>query len=322
VEKLSRRGLSTFLAEHEECGGGFEVQRREGTVGAIVRVVCGGCRKSIEYPAAPDDDLLADHPATRSSSQRAAKRKRAPRRPARNDEKDSAPTAARADRTDPRRSGSGARSLAWRSWLPGLIAGLIGGALVLIVIAIASGGGGSDNRSAPGGESANSSAPTAPPASAPSPTTPTQGAQQRSRSSHDVTRLEQRRLADRVSIGVPRGWRAGVEGGAVTLLAGNGKAEVQVYYEQGVQSEAELARASKAFLLRRHPGAHVSDVGPTDTGGRQGRSVRVAYAGGTETATVLVAAGYSYLILERLGEPSSREARRTTDAVAMSFRPV
>jgi hypothetical protein len=35
-----------------------------------------------------------------------------------------------------------------------------------------------------------------------------------------------------------------------------------------------------------------------------------------------VAGGYSYLILERLHMPSSREARLTTDAVAMSFRPV
>ena len=58
MEKLSRRGLSTFLAEHEDCGGGFEVQRREDSAGSIVRVICGGCRQSIEYPAASDEELI------------------------------------------------------------------------------------------------------------------------------------------------------------------------------------------------------------------------------------------------------------------------
>jgi hypothetical protein len=125
-----------------------------------------------------------------------------------------------------------------------------------------------------------------------------------------------------VSIGVPKGWSAGISGGAVTLLAGNGRAEVQVYYEPGAKSDVELEQASKTFLLQRHPGARVTTVGRTDAGGRQARSVRVTYPGGTESATVLVAGGYSYLILERLGKPSSPEARETAEAVAMSFRPV
>jgi hypothetical protein len=322
VEKPSRRGLSTFLAEHEDCGGGFEVQRWEDSAGSIVRVICGGCRQSIEYPAASDEELIVDQPASRSSSQRAARRKRAAQRPPANDEKESARSAAPTKKGEPRRRDSGAGSTSWRSWLPGLIAGLVGGALVLIVLAITPGGGGSDHASAPGGESANSSTPTAPPASAPTSTSPAPPAKRQSKPSHDVTRLDQRRLAERVSIGVPRGWSAGVDGGAVTLLAGNGKAEVQVYYEQGAKSDTELAQASKEFLLQRHPGGRVAAVGRTETGGRQARTVRVTYPGGIESATVLVAGGYSYLILKRLGKPSSREARQTTDAVAMSFRPV
>ena len=60
VEKLSRRGLSIFLAEHEDCGGGFEVQRREGSAGSLVRVICGGCGQSIEYPAAADEELIGE----------------------------------------------------------------------------------------------------------------------------------------------------------------------------------------------------------------------------------------------------------------------
>lgn len=113
-----------------------------------------------------------------------------------------------------------------------------------------------------------------------------------------------------------------MSGGAVTLTARNGRAEVQVYYEPGSKSEAELLQGSKRFLLQRHPGARVAAVEPTDTGGRQSRTVRVVYHGGTESATVLVAGGYSYLVLERLGKPSSAEARRTAEAVAMSFRPI
>jgi hypothetical protein len=322
VEKPSKRGLSTFLAEHEECGGGFEVQRREGSAGSIVRVICGKCGKSIEYPAASDEELIMDQPAFRNPSQRKTRRKRGAERPPSRDEKGARRGAARTKEGEPGRRDTAVRSISWSSWLPGLIAGLIGGALVLIVIAIASGGGGgTDHGSAPDGESANSRTPTAPPSSAPTPTAP--APQRQSRPSHEVTRLDQRQLADRVSIGVPRGWSAGVEGGAVTLLAANGRAEVQVYYESGERSVDELSRASKTFLLQRHPGGHVADVGPSDTGGgRQARSVRVTYATGTETATVLVADGYSYLILQRLGKPASAEARRTTDAVAMSFRPV
>ncbi|HEX5822355.1 MAG TPA: hypothetical protein VFY30_11385 [Solirubrobacterales bacterium] len=321
VEKPSRRGLSTFLAEHEDCGGGFEVQRWEDSAGSIVRVICGGCRQSIEYPAASDEELIWDQAASESSSRR-TRRNRAAERPPSKDEKESARSAAPTKKGEPRRRDSGAGSISWRSWLPGLIAGLVGGALVLIVLAIASGGGGSGHPSAPGAGSANSSTPTAPPASAPTRTSPAPPAKRQSKPSHHATRLDQRRLAERVSIGVPRGWSAGVDGGAVTLLAGNGKAEVQVYYEQGARSDTELAQASKKFLLQRHPGARVAAVGRTETGGRQARTVRVTYPGGIESATVLVAGGYSYLILKRLGKPSSREARQTTDAVAMSFRPV
>ena len=298
VEKLSRRGLSIFLAEHEDCGGGFEVQRREGSAGSLVRVICGGCGQSIEYPAESDEELIVDQPASRSASQRMARRKRAAKRPPADDEEGSRGGPGPTKQGEPPRRNSGAHSISWRSWLPGLIAGLIGGALVLIVLAIASGGG-SDHAATSADESANSSTLTAP-----------------------LGVADQRQLADRVSIGVPPGWSAGVDGGAVTLLAGNGRAEVQVYYEQGARSDTELANASKTFLLQRHPGAHVAAVGRAETGGRQARTVRVRYPGGTESATVLVSGGYSYLILSRLGQPSSREARQTMDAVAMSFRPV
>ena len=213
---------------------------------------CGGCGESIEYPAASHDELISDRPSSKRSSRRGAekeaggrenagKRRRGVRGKCRTDER------IRSGQDD-----TGVHSINWRSWLPGLIAGLIGGALVLIVLAIASGGGDSDHGSAPGGKSANSSTPTSPPASAPTPTAPV--AKRQSRPSQDATKLDQRRLAARVSIGVPRGWNAGVEGGAVTLSARNGKAEVQVYYEEGARSDLELARASKEIPPPATPG--------------------------------------------------------------------
>ena len=58
-------------------------------------------------------------------------------------------------------------------------------------------------------------------------------------------------------------------------------------------------------------------------GGSLGRNARVTRPApsGSETATVLVAGGYSYLVLERLAKPFSQALRRTTDAVTASFRP-
>jgi hypothetical protein len=46
-----RDGLSSFLAGHERCGGGVDIQRREGSDGSIVRIICGGCGEAIEYPS-------------------------------------------------------------------------------------------------------------------------------------------------------------------------------------------------------------------------------------------------------------------------------
>ena len=319
MEKLTRKGLSVFLAEHEECGGGFEVRRQEGSTGSIVRVICGGCGEPAEYPAASDEGLIVDQPAFRSSSRRIGRKREEEKKPSSRDEPSRA-GASPAKGGAPRRRAAASSSINWRSWLPGAIAGLIGGALVLIVLAIASGGG--SDKGSSSGESANTKAPTAPATTAPATTAQAPAPRRRPRASRLVSNLDQRQLAERVSIGVPRGWNAGVSGGAVTLSARNGRAEVQVYYEPGAKSQADLVNGSKRFLLQRHPGAHLAPVEPTDAGGRQARTVRVNYPGGTESATVLVAGGYSYLILVRLGKPSSAEARRTTEAVAMSFRPI
>jgi hypothetical protein len=321
VQESSRRGLSTFLADHEDCGQGFDIQRREGTDGSIVRVICGGCGEAIEYPAAADEELPAEQPAFRSVSQRILNRDRrstpkSPRvpdpRPAaspttndvrlRNDEVAAAGAPAAA-------SGPAFRPLRLPSWLSiMLILALIGGGVLLIVLGIADNSGTSDSTPAPAGEPLSS--------------VPLTTSSVPVKRADAGIKLDRRQFAERVSIGIPPGWNAGVDGPAVTVAALNGRAEVQVYFEDGARPDDQLMQEARAFLLQRHAGAHIAAIGPTDLGGREVRRVRVVYSDGTETAVVLVAGGYSYLVLERLAKPFSADLRRTNDAVVASFRPI
>jgi hypothetical protein len=313
VQESTRRGLSTFLADHEDHGKGFDIQRREGSDGSIVRVVCGGCGHAIEYPAASDEELPVE-PAVRRVSERVRSRGR------RSQAKRARPTSPQPDALPPTKSTiprgddtTAAREPAPRpSRLFGrlsipLILVLLAGGLVLIVAGVASNSGTSDS---------TLDQPAGSPGRAPLtvPSVPIN-------SGAPPIRLDRRDFVERVSIGIPPGWNAGVEGPAVSVAALNGRAEVQVYFEHGARPDDQLMREARSFLLQRHAGARVAKIGPSAIGKRAVRRVSVVYAGGTESATVLVAGGYSYLILERLTRPFSTDLRRTTDAVVTSFRP-
>ena len=298
VQESSRRELSAFLADHEDCGKGFDIQRRDGSNGSIVQVVCGGCGKGFEYPAAARLDLPAEQPAFGKASQGILNRDRRPlpdRSPARDPESEASPA-----RTRPVRLPS------WLSMV--LIAALVGGGVLLIVLGIAENGGTSDSAADTPGASL-------------SPVPLTTSSVPIKKKPPGI-KLDRRRYADRVSIGIPAGWNAGIEGLAVTIAALNGRAQVQAYFEHGARPDDQLTQEARAFLLQRHAGARVAAIGPTDLRGREVRRVRVVYAAGTESATVLVAGGYSYLILEELRKPFSSELKRTTDAVVASFRPI
>jgi hypothetical protein len=308
VQESSRRSLSTFLAEHEDHGQGFDIQRREGSDGSIVRVICGGCGNAIEYPAASDMEFAAE-PAVRSVSQRLLNRQRPSSppdtRPARAQETDDLRM-----RQDPAARDEPARRTGrLPGWLSApLILALIGGGLLLVVIGVASNSGTSD------------STPATP--SVPLNTVPLTTSSVPIDSGAQKTKLDRRRFAERVSIGIPPGWNAGVEGPAVTVADLSGRAQVQAYFEHGARPDDQLMREARSFLLQRHTGARVARIGPTNLAGRAVRRVRVIYSSGTESATVLVAGGYSYLLLERLSKPFSAALRRTTDAVVASFRPI
>ncbi len=293
----SKKGLSGFLADHEDCGGGFDIQRRDGTAGSIVRVICGGCGQAIEYPAGVDEEIPIE-PAFGRISRSARRPQGVPAarrpRPRRDDPLVLTETQSRASRVP-----------GWAS-APLLLALVAVGAL-LVVLGVSRNGGSSDSTLNVPAQTTSSVPLTT--ASVPLNTGP-------------PVKLDRRRLAERVSIGIPAGWNAGVEGPAVAVAALNGRAEVQVYFEHGARPADQLMREARAFLLQRHTEGSVAEIGPTEIGGREVRRVRVVYPGGTETATVLVAGGYSYLILERLSKPFSVALRRTTDAVAASFRPI
>jgi hypothetical protein len=288
VMESSRTDLSAFLADHEDCGKGFDIQRREGSDGSLVRVICGGCGEAIEYPADAAAELPMD-PAFRSVSQQI--RRREPRS---------------ASKPAPPRKPPGAPRLP--SWLSApLIVALIGGGVLLIVLGIAQNTGTTDSTpDVPGGSLSSVPLSTS---SVPIDTS---------------IKLDRRHFAERVSIGIPAGWNAGVGGShlAVTVAALNGRAQVQVYFEDGARPDDQLMREARQFLLQRHAGASVAAIGPTELGGRQVRRVRVVYPSGDESATVLVAGGYSYLVLEQLSKPFTGELRRTSDAVVASFRPI
>jgi hypothetical protein len=313
VQESSRRGLSAFLAEHEDHGAGFDIQRREGSDGSIVRVVCGGCQKAIEYPAASDMEFAAE-PAGLTVSQRLLDRgRRSSPKPSRGPDPQSERAQERDDLRmrpgDPAAPREPARPSRLPGWLLGwLIAALIGGGLILIVTGVASNSGTSDSTPDTAGVPLNTVPLT-------TPSVPVDAGAEK-------TRLDRRRFAERVSIGIPPGWNAGVEGPAVSVADLSGRAEVQVYFEHGARPDDQLMREARSFLLQRHAGARVATIGPTHMGGRLVRRVRVIFSAGTESATVLVAGGYSYLLLERLSKPFSAALRRTTDAVVASFRPI
>jgi hypothetical protein len=324
VQGPSRRGLSTFLADHEDCGKGFDIQRREGSDGSIVRVICGGCGAAIEYPAAGGVELPADQPVSRSVSERLLNRDRrtpapsaaaaaTPRAPAAKLPAPAAPAPNRSPRaqgkTGPQPPASrrpASRPLGWPSWLATvMIALLIGGGLALVVVGVTSNDGSSENEGSGSAPPTNSATPTAPapapPAPAATPSNPPAAA----------IKLDRRKFDDRVSIGIPPRWDAGVSDGAVTLAARNGDSQVQIYFEQGARD----------FLLERHSAGRVTGTGRTQAGGREARNVTVTYPGGTESAVILAAGGYTYVILERLGKPVSPALQRATNAVVASFRP-
>ena len=319
------------MAEHEACDKGFDIQRRNGDAGSMVQVICNGCGESIEYSA-------ASSPGTQTRELEAALAKPERRRetaalsPRENGVRDPAP-AKRVPSRRPSGAGNGAAppkapavpvahsASTWPSWLStALIAALIGGGLLMVVLGLSSSDDNGSETSAPAGSSGAPAVshgaaqrPTAPPAASPKPAVP-QGT--------TAVRLTRRRFADRVAVGVPKGWEAGISGGAVAVTARDGDCRIQVYYEEGTRSRSELGRRTRDFLLQRHPGARIEGPRPTRRAGTSAQLVRSFFDGGSESAWAFAAGGYSYLAVELVTGGASATDERRADAVLASIRPL
>jgi hypothetical protein len=131
--------------------------------------------------------------------------------------------------------------------------------------------------------------------------------------------LRRRTFAGSFSIGVPSGWRTGTEGAAITIAAPGSKAELSVYFEHGARPDNELARDTRAFLRRRHPGTQVRRPQVGIDGGR--RWMEAKYPGGSELAVTTVSGGYSYLILKRVERDAPPRIESEAEAALASFEP-
>jgi hypothetical protein len=327
LERSERRGLSSFLAEHEGCDEGFDIQRRQGQEASMVRVICNGCGEAIEYPAAPTSRARANGAAAEvTRRERRIERRRftssatevSEAAPPMALDPDEALTADNGGTlAGPPPPHQEARISSWPNWLSiALITALIGGGLVMIAVGLFNSDDNGSVAGAPAGQAASaSSGEAAQWQTAPPTTTAAQKAA-------PAVQLSNRQFADRVSVGVPRGWSAGVSGGAVTVAAGDGGAQVQVYYEAGARPAGELGQRTRDFMAQRHPGARIEGPRTTQRAGAPAQLIRALYDGGTESAWAFTSGGYTYLNLERVEQGTSRHDRRQADAVVASVRPL
>jgi hypothetical protein len=132
-------------------------------------------------------------------------------------------------------------------------------------------------------------------------------------------RLDRTTVLGRFSVGVPQGWSRGMGGGAVVLQPGD-DAEIRVFLQPGAEPLNRLERQANGFLKREHSAAKVAPGVPLRLGSGKGREIRAVYRGGTETAIVVAADGYSYLLLGRVDAGASPSREAAALASLRSFR--
>lgn len=256
--------------------------RREAGLGAL-QVICEGCGARIEYPAESGVGLSAGQ----VHSALAASARQAPSAPA--------PPSP--------------------SPVPGLLAIVgTGAALVAAVILLSSGLGGSDDGSGRASSAGVRGTPTSSPTSASPRRQPAR--------SGDRPRMDRHQVADRFSIALPSAWHPDVDDGALAATSRRGDAEVECYFEDGVRPRRELVRRTSAFLHQRHPDARISKARSERLGARPAERIVASYPRGSEAATVFVASGYTYLVLERIDRGATAGTRRAADAIVASVRPI
>jgi hypothetical protein len=308
--------VSRFLAAHEECGAGFQITRTGEPGRPRLRLLCQGCGQRAAY-AAGDAGLLGEEAESNGHTE-------LPR---------NAPAEAAAGSPAAAASKSGS---AMESWLPAPAAlpWWVPNVYILLVIAIGLGliafgvvreqdeGGPPSFGSPEAGESR-------PEAQAPTPATvapqPPAAAAPAQRPSADARRakaqLEPVTVLNRFTIGVPDGWSRGESGGAAVFRSGSGAAEIRIFLQPGAEPLNRLERNAVGFVKQEHPGARVGPPESLRLGPNKAREIRATFKGGTETAVVVSADGYSYLLLGGVDSKAPASLETLTQASLHSFRP-
>jgi len=329
------RGISRFLADHEQCDAGFDVNPEQGAGSGRLRITCQGCGSSVTYRAgelpeatglampepAPNGKPTAEAPPEAVAA--------APARTRRPSPPPSAPAGAGAGAAAGRKTASApgpaaapswrppARRLLWlgppggvRRWLPlAAIAALIVTGLVMIAVGLLRDDDGSETAAPPSEEPvAQAPAPAEPEAVQPSPA--------------EEIDLRRRVFVQRFALGLPSGWSGGQEGGAVVAEPGDGDAAVRVFFEPGARPLGSFSRAAAGFLAAERDGARVGEPESIRHAGRPAMRVEAVFGGGRELAVVLSAGGFSYLLLQRVDRSASGSAEAEAEAVLASFEPL
>lgn len=290
-------GIARFLAEHEACDAGFNVERSDQAGTGRLSISCEGCGKSTGYRMAEAGDAAAASvipPATAGKPVKAADFERARR------------TAARPA------GGSSRRSIG----VPLAVLGICAAVLAVVGAGLL----GSDDDE-PIDEPAPAPSAAVGPEPDPSPVEPARQAPPK-KLTLDGIELERRTFADVFSIGVPAGWEAVDEDDEkAEIEAPDSSAGVTVYFGPSELSPIEFANTSELFLAQRHDGAVVGPLYPAKFKGRAVARVRISYDGGEEIATFFSRGGVSYVLLKRVEGDASRRQVREAEATLDSFTP-
>ena len=290
--------IAQFLAEHEACDAGFNVERSDQAGSGRVRISCEGCGKSTGYRMAEAGDMAAAGsvipPSTAGKPYAAVK----------------AADFEQARRTAERPSKPSARR---RIGVPLAVLGICAAALVVGAGVLGS----DDDEPAPDPDPAPSAAVEPDPA----PVKPEPQAPPKKLTVNGVE-LERRTFADVFSIGVPAGWEAvDSDDEKAEIEAPGSSAAVTVYFGPSDLSPIEFAGTSELFLEQRHDGAVVGPLYPAKFKGRAVARARISYDGGEEIATFFSRGGVSYLLLKRVEGNASRRQVREAEATLDSFTP-
>jgi hypothetical protein len=305
MREPGRRRITRFVADHGGCDGRFDLERRSSARGGGIAVTCRGCGRWAECDPSQPGLLKLIEPERG--------------KPAR-----------RLTRDQVERWLPAPAALPW--WVPNAYIGIVILAGVLLV-AFGVLGGAETSRVTPGNPPGATVA-----VPAPGPTAVDAGAavggeteseeRERARFSFPEKALRRSEMLDRVvtnefAIGKPREWGEGSAADtALVLFEPGGDAQLRVYFEAGERELSELAGQARRFLAAEHRGSRIGRAIDVTVGGSGGIALVAAYRGGWERALLLVANGYTYLVLGEVDGAASGATRLDTLASLGSFQPL